>query len=137
MGLPSPEQAQGRSLGRPARPDRIVPAQLRRQLALVQGPLIHLYGPGWFGPGLDGSLFEGPDGEGFLARSGPARRFDYRADPLGLRPLDDFPGAERLDQEARGFLARALTSNPGPSPSRPPTGEREELAARLRDLGYL
>lgn len=137
MGLDPPSSAQSRNLARPSPPERIIPAQIRRQLALIQGNQIHLYGPGWFRPDLDGSLFEGPDGEEFLTRSGPARRFDYRSDPLGLRPMEDHPRAALLDREARGFLAQALEQQPRAQAIEATPQEREELAARLKDLGYL
>ncbi len=98
---------------------------------------MHLYGPGWFGHDLDGSLFEGPDGPAFLEESGPARRFDYQTDPLGLRPLERCLDSESLDQTAQSFLAEAEAQKPLARTIEASPREREELARRLKDLGYL
>ena len=137
MDLEPDQEAQGQNLTRPSSAQRVIPAQIRRQLALVQGPLIHLYGPGWFRPDLQGGLFDDPDWPAFLEGSAPPRRFDYRMDPWGLKNMNHFPQGEEVDRMAREFLSQAAAQDPRAEIIEADQAEKEELAKKMRDLGYM
>ncbi len=137
LGAPPDQEDQGLNLARPSPAERIVPAQVRRQLALIQGSRMHLYGPGWFGPDLPGGLFEDPDWPAFLESSGPARRFDLRVDPLGLKNLENAAEGKEMDRQARNFISHAAAQSPEGREIEAGREEKEKLARKMRDLGYL
>jgi len=137
LGLREPAGLMGRSLLDPPDPTRLIPAQVLRQLALVRGGDLFLFGRGFFEPAERGTLFDNPSGREVLDRVLPPQRFDYRADPLGCRPLEPSPDSAEISDWAARFVEAAngqrfpvLSLAPGPR-------EAAEVAEKMRRLGYL
>ncbi len=136
LDLEAPPGLMGRSLLALPEPHRLVPAQVLRQLAVVRGGDLFLYGRGWFEAAENSRLFDDPRWRAHWQQR-PARRLDLANDPWGVRPLDPGPAGLEVEAWAEEFVAAANARRRPPTP--PPAREaaKEDLAERLKALGYM
>ncbi|MBW1709568.1 MAG: sulfatase [Deltaproteobacteria bacterium] len=137
LDLNDPGGMMGRSLISPPDPQRLIPSQILRQLAVINNENLYLYGDGWFESPENDTLFETAEGLHFLERSQPCRRYKYRKDPLSYHPLDPGQDKVRVNAWAHDFVSEANTQIFKSEPLIMDEKETSAITERLRSLGYL
>ena len=137
LDLDPPDGLMGRSLIDPPDEKRFIPAQILRQLGVINNKNLYLYGKGWFEPPEHKTLFETAEGLDFFERSLPCSCFDYTKDPLGCFPLQPGPEQSGLNNWVCDFIKKANAQLFRSEPLIKNEQETERTTEHLRSLGYI
>jgi hypothetical protein len=135
----------GRSFLTDPDPERKIISQILRQLGIVKGERLHLYGQGWFENPESGILFhpnhqkiKGPEANpGFLKSDLAIRIIDYCHDSLGLKNLKPDKESISLNRWVNDFVLEANSISFDSELIERSKGDQTLIDNRLRDLGYI